>query len=398
MINSLKVGYNRVFGYYLEVNNSSIGQVPNNYTRRQTLTGAERYITPELKEYEAKLLNAQDKIDELESTLFRKICEDIYEHKDSIESTALSVAKIDVVLSLSLVASEYRYSRPRLNTGNILDVKQARHPIVEHNVSLGSFVPNDILIGGDNGRISIITGPNMAGKSTYIRQVALIVLMAQIGSFVPAASADIGIVDRIFTRIGLQDDLSVGQSTFMVEMIETANILNHATNKSLIILDEIGRGTSTYDGLAIARATVEYIHSNEKLNCRTLFATHYHELIELSDIFPCVNNLNISAKESNGRLSFMYTVMQGGADRSYGINVAQLAGMPRDLVIRAWEILKKLEIENQGVVQKQLPMFEIPDPIILSIKSLDIESMTPIEAMNKLNELKSQIRQYEQSE
>ena len=398
VINSLKVGYNRVFGYYLEVNNSSIGQVPNNYTRRQTLTGAERYITPELKEYEAKLLNAQDKIDELESTLFRKICEDIYEHKDSIESTALSVAKIDVVLSLSLVASEYRYSRPRLNTGNILDVKQARHPIVEHNVSLGSFVPNDILIGGDNGRISIITGPNMAGKSTYIRQVALIVLMAQIGSFVPAASADIGIVDRIFTRIGLQDDLSVGQSTFMVEMIETANILNHATNKSLIILDEIGRGTSTYDGLAIARATVEYIHSNEKLNCRTLFATHYHELIELSDIFPCVNNLNISAKESNGRLSFMYTVMQGGADRSYGINVAQLAGMPRDLVIRAWEILKKLEIENQGVVQKQLPMFEIPDPIILSIKSLDIESMTPIEAMNKLNELKSQIRQYEQSE
>ena len=284
-IKSLKVGYNRVFGYYLEVNNSSIGQVPNNYTRRQTLTGAERYITPELKEYEAKLLNAQDKIDELESTLFRKICEDIYEHKDSIESTALSVAKIDVVLSLSLVASEYRYSRPRLNTGNILDVKQARHPIVEHNVSLGSFVPNDILIGGDNGRISIITGPNMAGKSTYIRQVALIVLMAQIGSFVPAASADIGIVDRIFTRIGLQDDLSVGQSTFMVEMIETANILNHATNKSLIILDEIGRGTSTYDGLAIARATVEYIHSNEKLNCRTLFATHYHELIELSDIF-----------------------------------------------------------------------------------------------------------------
>ena len=392
-IRSLKVGYNRIFGYYLEVSNSNISQVPENYTRRQTLTGAERFITPELKEYESKLLSAQDKIDELELMLFNKICATIYGHKDNIEKTALSIAKIDAILSLSEAASKYKYSRPKLNTGNVLNIKQARHPVVEHNLPLGSFVPNDIFIGGNDSRISIITGPNMAGKSTYIRQVALIVLMAQIGSFVPASSAELGIVDRIFTRIGLQDDLSTGQSTFMVEMIETANILNHATNNSLIILDEIGRGTSTYDGLAIARATVEYIHSNKKLNCRTLFATHYHELIQLSGIFPCVNNLNVSAKELDGKLLFLYTVMNGGADRSYGINVAQLAGMPNSLIARAWEILKELEFANQDSVQKQLPMFAMPDPIISSIKHLDIETMTPIDAINKLHDLKHQILQ-----
>ncbi|MBI4282749.1 MAG: DNA mismatch repair protein MutS, partial [Chloroflexi bacterium] len=297
-IKSLRVGYNRVFGYYIEVSNPHLSQVPSDYTRRQTLVGGERFITPELKEYESMLLNAQERMEELEATLFRQVCTQIAEYSQAIASTAAAVAHIDVFTALAQGASRYGYVRPQLTLEDTIEIKEGRHPVVERTLPPGSFVPNDTHLSNHDAQIVILTGPNMSGKSTHIRQVALIVLMAQIGSFVPAASATIGLVDRVFTRIGLQDDLSTGQSTFMVEMVETASILHHATPRSLVILDEIGRGTSTYDGLAIARATAEYIHNSPRLGCKTLFATHYHELTQLAQTLPRVRNLSVAAVES----------------------------------------------------------------------------------------------------
>ena len=389
-IKSLRVGYNRVFGYYIEISNSNLSQVPSDYTRRQTLVGGERFITPELKEYESMLLNAQERMEELESTLFRQVCSQIADSGQPIASTAAAVAHIDVFAALAEGASRYGYVRPNLTLEDTIDIKEGRHPVVERMLPPGSFVPNDTHLSNNDAQVVILTGPNMSGKSTLIRQVALIVLMAQIGSFVPAAAATIGLVDRVFTRIGLQDDLSTGQSTFMVEMVETANILHHATPRSLVILDEIGRGTSTYDGLAIARATAEYIHNSPRLGCKTLFATHYHELIQLSQTLPRVRNLSVAAVESDGRVVFLHRIVPGGADRSYGVHVAQLAGMPPSVVTRAWDLLSELEGDGPKATPRQRPLFTIADPVRDELKKLDISSMTPLEAINKLYQLQQE--------
>jgi len=388
-IKSLKVGYNRVFGYYIEISNSNLSQAPSDYTRRQTLVGGERFITQELKEYESMLLNAQERMEELESTLFRQVCSQIVEFDRPIAVIAAAVANIDVFAALADGASRHGYVRPRLTLGDTIEIKEGRHPVVEKALSPGSFVPNDTNLSNTDAQVVILTGPNMSGKSTYIRQVALIVLMAQIGSFVPAASATIGLVDRVFTRIGLQDDLSTGQSTFMVEMVETANILHHATPRSLVILDEIGRGTSTYDGLAIARATAEYIHNSPRLGCKTLFATHYHELIQLSQSLPRVRNLSVAVVESEGKVVFLHRIVPGGADRSYGVHVAQLAGIPHSVIGRARDLLSELENDGPKATPRQ-PLFSVPDPVMEDLKRLDISSMTPLEALNKLYQLQQE--------
>ena len=392
-IRSLKVGYNRVFGYYIEVSNSNLAHVPNDYTRRQTLVGGERFITPELKEYESMLLNAQERMDELEGALFRQVCSQIAEFDQRIASTAASVARIDVFTCLAQCASRYGYVRPQLTLQDTIEIKEGRHPVVERTLPSGSFVPNDAYLSGADAQLVLLTGPNMSGKSTYIRQVALIVLMAQMGSFVPATSATIGLVDRVFTRIGLQDDLSTGQSTFMVEMVETAGILHHATPRSLVILDEIGRGTSTYDGLAIARATAEYIHNSPRLGCKTLFATHYHELTQLAQTLPRVRNHSIAAVESEGRVVFLHRIVPGGADRSYGVNVAQLAGMPPSVTARAWDLLSELEQDGPRATPRQRPLFTVNDPVMDELKRLDVSSMTPLEAINKLYRLQQQAQE-----
>jgi len=389
-IKSLKVGYNRVFGYYIEVSNSNLPQVPSDYTRRQTLVGGERFITPELKEYESMLLNAQERIEDLESSIFRQVCSQITEYGQAISSTASAVADIDVFAALAECASRFGYVRPKLTLDDAIEIREGRHPVVERTLPPGSFVPNDTNLSNNDSQVVILTGPNMSGKSTHIRQVALIVLMAQIGSFVPAASATIGLVDRVFTRIGLQDDLSTGQSTFMVEMVETANILHHATPRSLVILDEIGRGTSTYDGLAIARSTAEYIHNSPRLGCKTLFATHYHELIQLSQTLPRVRNFSVAAVESDGRVVFLHRIVPGGADRSYGIHVAQLAGMPSSVVTRAWDLLSELESDGPKASPRQRPLFALPNPVMEDLKKLDVSSMTPLEAINKLYQLQQE--------
>jgi DNA mismatch repair protein MutS len=394
-IKSLKVGYNRVFGYYIEISNANLPQAPSDYTRRQTLVGGERFITPELKEYESILLNAQERMEELESTLFRQVCRQVAEFDKTIASTAAAVANIDVFAALADGASRYGYVRPKLTQEDTIEIKEGRHPVVERTLPPGSFVPNDTNLSNQDAQVVILTGPNMSGKSTYIRQVALIVLMAQIGSFVPATSATIGLVDRVFTRIGLQDDLSTGQSTFMVEMVETANILHHATPRSLVILDEIGRGTSTYDGLAIARATAEYIHNSPRLGCKTLFATHYHELIQLSETLPRVRNLSVAAVESEGKVVFLHRIVPGGADRSYGVHVAQLAGMPPSVVTRAWDLLSELESDGLKPTPRQRPLFTVPDPIMDDLKKLDISAMTPLEAINKLYQLQKEAGEVE---
>ena len=402
-IRSLKVGYNRVFGYYIEVSNANLGSVPDDYVRRQTLVGGERYITPEMKEYESRVLNAQDRMAELETELFRGVCIQVVGHSRSIASTAEAIALIDVFCGLADVASRYAYVRPELDGSNSIDIRQGRHPVVERMLDSGEFVPNDTDMSCDAGQLAIITGPNMAGKSTYIRQVAILVLMAQIGSFIPAESATIGLVDRIFSRVGLQDDLALGQSTFMVEMVETASILNHATRKSLIILDEIGRGTSTFDGLAIARAVAEYIHSHPRLGCKTLFATHYHELTQLAEHLPRVRNFNVAVSEEQGRIVFLRRIVPGGADRSYGIHVAQLAGMPNAVVNRAWDVLSDLEAQDTEGARNgrrtagssraaQLPLIPVSSPVLEALRTLDVSSMTPIEAINKLHELQARDR------
>ncbi len=397
-IKSIKVGYNKVFGYYIEVSNANLGLVPDDYVRRQTLVGGERFITPEMKEYESRILNAQDRMAELESDLFKQVCAQTAAHTADIAATAETIAHIDTFCSLAEVASRNAYIRPELSDSDKIEIKQGRHPVVERALDTGAFVPNDTALSESDGRLAIITGPNMAGKSTYIRQVAILVLMAQIGSFVPAESASIGLVDRIFSRVGLQDDLALGQSTFMVEMVETASILNHATPRSLIILDEIGRGTSTFDGLAIARAVAEYIHNHPNLGSNTLFATHYHELTQLSDHLPGVRNYNVAVSEENGSIVFLRRIVPGRADKSYGIHVAQLAGMPNAVVNRAWEALRELEARDstdpangtprQNTAQPtQLPLLPTSSPALDELKALDISSMTPIEAINKLYEL-----------
>jgi DNA mismatch repair protein MutS len=397
-ISSLKVGYNKVFGYYLEVTKANANLVPDDYIRKQTLTNAERYITPELKEYETLILNAEERILQIERRVFTEVNDRVGRYAERLLATAAILAKLDVAATLAQVAATNDYVRPILTDANRLNVREGRHPVVEQTMtahaSLGErFVPNDARFT-DQERIQIVTGPNMSGKSTYLRQVALITLMAQIGSYVPASSAEIGVVDRVFTRIGAHDELHVGRSTFMVEMVEAAEILNHATHRSLLILDEIGRGTSTYDGLSLAWAIVEYLHNHPRLKPRTLFATHYHELTGLADLLPQVANYNVDVAEEGDRVTFLHKIVPGGADRSYGIHVAQLAGMPRDVIIRANEILRDLEkhaptatVEpsrlNSG---QQMALFPEASPILQELEKLDIPAMTPLEAINKLYE------------
>jgi DNA mismatch repair protein MutS len=395
-IKTLKVGYNKVFGYYIEISKSYLDQVPKSYIRKQTLVNAERFITPELKEYESIVLNAEEQIRSLENQIFYEICETLSKSTENFLRLADQIATIDVFLSLAQSASENNYCKPELREDQHLNIKNGRHPVVEKTLSAGEFVPNESLLTGEK-MIHIITGPNMSGKSTYLRQVALIALMAQIGSFVPAEAAVIGLVDRIFTRIGAQDEIHAGQSTFMVEMVEAANILNNATNRSLLILDEIGRGTSTYDGLSIAWAMIEFIHNHPKLRSRTLFATHYHELTILPDFLPQVANYNVAVSESENNVVFLHKIISGGSDKSYGIHVAQLAGMPRPVLQRASELLS--QFENDGYqqpnrrdtrVSDQLPLFKEVNPLRDALISLDIETISPIEAINILYQWKKE--------
>jgi len=392
-IKSLKVGYNKVFGYYIEVTKANADLVPANYIRKQTLVNAERYITPEMKEAEVRLLNAEEEIHALEVRLYRELLREIATYDEALRRTAHVLARLDVCASLAEVAARNAYVRPRLTTEDVLEIRGGRHPVVEHLLHGERFVPNDTSFANGK-RLHIITGPNMSGKSTYLRQVALIVLMAQIGSFVPADEATIGLVDRIFTRIGAEDVIHAGQSTFMVEMVETATILQQSTRRSLIILDEIGRGTSTYDGLAIARAVVEYLHNHPRLGGKTLFATHYHELTEMENILPGVANYNVAVAEQGDRVVFLHTIRPGKADKSYGIHVAQLAGVPKAVVQRAAEILKELESQHniwaveRDEMLRQLALFHTgPHPIVEELRRMKIEEMSPIDAITRLYEL-----------
>jgi DNA mismatch repair protein MutS len=393
-INTLKVGYNKVFGYYIEVTSANAESVPDDYIRKQTLVRAERYITPELKEYESLVLNAEEQIRDVERRLFYELCRQLAASGQRLLNTARAIAQLDVLATLAEVAAMNGYICPQVVAEDVLDIRGGRHPVVERLMPSGKrFVPNEISFE-EGERVRIVTGPNMSGKSTFLRQAALIVLMAQMGSFVPATSACIGLVDRIFTRIGAQDEIHAGQSTFMVEMVETANILNHATNRSLLVLDEIGRGTSTYDGVSIAWAIVEYLHNHPKLRSKTLFATHYHELTQLADLLPGVRNYNVAVSEANGDVVFLYTIVPGGADRSYGIHVAQLAGIPSTVIQRADEILRQLEatsgrtIDIDPNIPQQLNLFPETNPLLDELEELDLNSLSPIEAINRLYEWK----------
>lgn len=394
-INSLKVGFNKVFGYYIEITHTHTRHVPADYIRKQTLTNAERYITPDLKEYETLILNADERILEIERRVFSEVCQQMGSWSSQLLDTARAIAQLDVAAALAEVAVNNGYTRPELTTDNSLHITAGRHPVVERVLQLERFVPNDTHLE-EKSRIHLITGPNMAGKSTYLRQNALILLMAQIGSYVPAGAAHLGLADRIFTRIGAHDELHAGRSTFMVEMVETAEILHHASHRSLLILDEIGRGTSTYDGLSIAWAIVEYLHNHPRLKPRTLFATHYHELTSLTDTLPLVANYNIAVSEEGGKVTFLHHIVPGGADRSYGIHVAQLAGLPRDIINRANDILKELERHAPNATitpshlkpSQQIALFPKTSPILEELQKLDITTMTPMEAINKLYEWK----------
>lgn len=398
-IASIKVSYNKVFGYYIEVTNAHADKVPEDYLRKQTLVNAERYITPELKEYESRVLSAEEEILATERELFAGVCAKIATERDQLLKTARAIAHLDAFLSLAEVAVREGYTRPQLTEDNILEIESGRHPVVEKLLeSTTRYVANDSRFDLAS-RIHIITGPNMSGKSTYIRQVAIITLMAQIGSFVPADSATIGLVDRIFARIGAQDEIHAGQSTFMVEMVETARLLSGSSPRSLLILDEIGRGTSTYDGMAIARSVIEYIHNNPRLNCRTLFATHYHELTELPNILPRTANHNVAVAEQGESIVFLHRVMPGGADQSYGVHVAQLAGMPRSVVERARELLHQLEEGGSDFAMfkpkpqhQQLSFFDAPEnPVVVTLRSLEVDGLSPLEALTALYELKRMI-------
>ena len=406
-ISSLKIGYNNVFGYYLEVRNTYKELVPQEWVRKQTLAQAERYITQELKEYEEKILGAEDRILSLESRLFSELIVALQEYIPKIQTNANIIARLDCLLGFAKVAEENRYIRPQIDESEVIDIHQGRHPVIETQLPLGEkYIPNDIYLDNDRQQIMIITGPNMAGKSALLRQTALIVLLSQIGCFVPAESARIGLVDKIFTRVGASDNISLGESTFMVEMTEAANILNNVSNRSLVLFDELGRGTSTYDGISIAWAIVEYLHEQVKARARTLFATHYHELNEMEKHFSRIKNYNVSVKEMDGKVIFMRKLEKGGSEHSFGIHVAEIAGMPRSIVKRANAILKQLEAENASVgsVGKptteiassregmQLSFFQLDDPVLCQIRDeingLDINNLTPVEALNKLNEIK----------
>jgi DNA mismatch repair protein MutS len=401
-IPKLRIGYNRVFGYYIEVTNSYKDMVPETYIRKQTLTNCERYITQELKTIEGRILGAKDKSVALEYRIFDSIRKQVSSQLERIETTARAISNLDVLCSLSNVAADNRYVRPDVNLGDNIILKDSRHPVVEMLLKGAPFVPNDVFLNCDANRVAIITGPNMAGKSTYMRQVALIVLMAQIGSFVPASSAEIGIVDSIFTRVGASDDLASGQSTFMVEMSEVAHIVSNATGKSLLILDEIGRGTSTFDGMSIARAVLEYVADKKKLGAKTLFATHYHELTVMEDIIDGVNNYNIAVKKHGDDITFLRRIVPGGADDSYGIEVAKLAGLPDKIIERAKEILSDLESgKSSDVPKKTVNKIEESEQLSLisgmnnaiadKLSNVDLNTLTPIEAMNLLYELKNMI-------
>lgn len=390
-IKTLKVGYNKVFGYYIEISHGQVANAPAEYIRKQTLVNAERYITPEMKEYETLVLNAEERIREIELRLFHEICSVLSKSAVQLLDTAHSLAELDVLSALAESAALGNYVRPQVMNDNGLDIREGRHPVVEQMLHGERYVPNDITFEQGEA-IRIITGPNMSGKSTYLRQAALIALMAQMGSFVPAASAKIGLVDRIFTRIGAQDEIHAGQSTFMVEMIEVANILHHATSRSLLILDEIGRGTSTYDGVSIAWAVVEYIHNHPQLHAKTLFATHYHELTQLADLLPGVRNYNVAVTEADGNVVFLHKIIPGGADRSYGIHVAQLAGLPRPVIQRATEIMADLEKSSGQAIRinphaaQQVALFPETNPLLDELGKMDMNSLSPIEALNKLYE------------
>ena len=398
-IRSLKVGYNQVFGYYIEVSKAQTATLPDDYIRRQTLTNAERYIVPELKEYESLALNARERLAEAETEVYRRVCAQVAESVALIARSAVGIAQVDVFSGLAQASVDNGYIRPVVDDGPTIRIRDGRHPVVERVLPEGRYVPNDVELSG-GARVLVITGPNMAGKSTYIRQVALITLLAQVGSFVPAAEAHIGLVDRIFTRVGLQDDLATGQSTFMVEMVETAAILNQATPRSLVILDEIGRGTSTYDGLSIARSVIEHLHNDPRLGCKTLFATHYHELTQLASLLPGVRNFSVAVAEEGSDVVFLHRIVPGGADRSYGVHVARLAGMPPGVVNRAWEVLDDLESRrserrgrsSRSAPSQQLSMFSPGQELADAIKAMDVSNMTPLEALNRLYELQEQAR------
>ncbi len=392
-LKTLKVGYNKVFGYFIEISRGAADKAPENYIRKQTLVNAERFITPEMKEYETLVLNAEDRIREIELRLFREVCLTLAKSAVKLLKTAGALAELDVLAALAEAAALGGYTQPEIHAGSDLEIHAGRHPVVEQYLHGERFVPNDLII--EKGEIvRIITGPNMAGKSTYLRQAALIVLMAQIGSFVPAEFARIGLVDRIFTRIGAQDEIHAGQSTFMVEMIETANILHHATPRSLLILDEIGRGTSTYDGVSIAWAVIEYIHNHPLLRAKTLFATHYHELTQLADLLPGIRNYNVGVTEADGRVVFLHRIIAGGADKSYGIHVAQLAGLPGPVIQRADQIMAELEKSSGKAVRtnphaaQQAALFPETSPLLDELSTVDVNSLSPIEALNKLFEWK----------
>ena len=403
-IKGLKVGYNKVFGYYLEVTKSYLSQVPDRYIRKQTLTGGERYITEELKELESKVLGAEEKVVALEYKAFSEIREHIKSQIQRLQKSAMAVSQLDVLCSFAQVAEDFNYCMPDVDDSGIIDIKDGRHPVIEKMLPSGAFVANDTYLDKTSNRVSIITGPNMAGKSTYMRQVALITLMAQIGSFVPATSAHIGVVDKIFTRVGASDDLSMGQSTFMVEMMEVANILKEATANSLVVLDEIGRGTSTYDGLSIAWAVAEYIENKEKCGAKTLFATHYHELTQLEDTLEGVKNYSIAVKEKGEDIIFLRKIIPGGTDESYGVHVARLAGVPKAVTQRANEILKKIERKNVLVnkaqekedkkqVSGQLDLYNFKlAEIAHELDKVNVNELTPIEALNTLVKIKEEIK------
>ncbi len=388
----LRVSYNKVFGYYIEISRGESQRAPENYIRKQTLVNAERYITPELKEYETLVLNAEERVLDIETRLFKELCAQSAAHAPRLLVTARALARLDVLAALAEVAAEHNYIRPELLPGGELDIIGGRHPVVEQYLPAGQrFVPNDA-VWEPGECVRVITGPNAGGKSTYLRQVALIVLMAQMGSFVPAQRARLGVVDRIFTRIGAQDEIHAGQSTFMVEMLETANILHHASARSLLVLDEIGRGTSTYDGLSLAWAIVEHIHHHPRLKAKTLFATHYHELTDLAALLPGVRNYNVAVKEEGDHVVFLHHIVPGGADRSYGIHVAQLAGLPRPVIARAQEIMAQLEASGGRAVHRddapsqQMALFPETNPLLAELKKLDLTGLTPLEALNKLFE------------
>ncbi|MBQ3173767.1 MAG: DNA mismatch repair protein MutS, partial [Alistipes sp.] len=417
-IPSLKVAYNNVFGYYIEVRNTHKDKVPESWIRKQTLTGAERYITAELKEYEQKIMGAEERILQIEAAIYAEIVSFVGRHIAPIQRDARAVAHMDCLQSLARIARERKYVRPTVDDSTVIDIKEGRHPVIETLMPIGQeYIPNDVHLSNDDQQIIVITGPNMSGKSALLRQTALIVLMAQMGSFVPAKAARIGIVDKIFTRVGASDNIAEGESTFMVEMLESASILNNISERSLVLLDEIGRGTSTYDGISIAWAMVEYLHNNTQGAAKTLFATHYHELNELENMLPRVKNYHVTVKEVDKTIVFLRKLVRGGTEHSFGIHVARMSGMPRSVVSRAEAILANLEkvygsgeIVPSGAIKTrgrkrsvaesaietkdniQLSMFQLDDPVLIDIrdriKGLDIDSLTPLEALNKLNEIK----------